>query len=156
MIYLSAEIASLGSSPPITRTSEEQRRLVVAQPTMTINGRGVECRQHFDVINPATEQVCGRAPDCTPEQLDQAFAAASEAFAAWSRLDAETRCIYIHAAADTLEREMDALAILLTTEQGKPLTQARIEIKSSVHWLRYFAGFRALPRGDPGRRPVLR
>ncbi|GAA1838605.1 aldehyde dehydrogenase family protein [Pseudonocardia ailaonensis] len=116
--------------------------------TMTIDGRGVGSARHLDVIDPATEQVCGQAPDCSPEQLDEALEAAATAFRGWSALDGEYRAKSLVAAADTLERETEELAALLTAEQGKPLGQARTEIASAVRWLRYFAGFR------PGREVV--
>ncbi|WP_339124852.1 aldehyde dehydrogenase family protein [Pseudonocardia sp. D17] len=109
--------------------------------TMTIDGRGVESAQHFDVIDPATEQVCGRAPECSPEQLDAAFAAASTALRGWSGLAPERRGKALAAAADALERQTAELAAVLTAEQGKPLAQARAEIGSAVRWLRHFAGF---------------
>lgn len=44
--------------------------------TMTIGGQAVSGATSFEVLNPATGQVIGSAPDCTPEQLDAAVAAA--------------------------------------------------------------------------------
>jgi acyl-CoA reductase-like NAD-dependent aldehyde dehydrogenase len=114
---------------------------------MTIDGRAVVASRHFDVIDPATEQVCGRAPDCSSEQLDAAFDAASAAFPEW-RLDIGRRQKAIAAAADLLEQRSDELSVILTGEQGKPLGQARLEIMYAVQWLRYFAHF------DPAREIV--
>jgi acyl-CoA reductase-like NAD-dependent aldehyde dehydrogenase len=112
------------------------------RPTMTIGGRAVDSADHIDVIDPATEEVCGSAPDCTREQLDDAFAAAAAAYAGWSRRDNAERGVHLSAAADVLDAAADDLALLLTSEQGKPVGQARMEIGSAVRWLRHFAAYR--------------
>ena len=52
--------------------------------TMTIGGKAVAGASSFAVLNPATEQPFAQAPDCSPEQLDQAVAAARAAFPAWA------------------------------------------------------------------------
>ncbi|WP_211260414.1 aldehyde dehydrogenase family protein [Amycolatopsis jejuensis] len=113
--------------------------------TMTIGGQAVDTPAHLDVTDPATERVCGQAPDCSAEQLDAAFAAAATAFPAWHRLGSAERGICLTAAAGTLEQATDELTLLLTTEQGKPLAQARAEIGTAVRWLRHFAGYEAPP-----------
>ncbi len=111
---------------------------------MTIDGRPVAGPDWFDVLNPATERVFGRAPDCAPAQLDTAMAAAAAAFPAW-RADAGARRAALLACADVLVGEADSLAAVLTAEQGKPLANARGEIVRSADWFRYFAGIELAP-----------
>src|SRR5215831_17037613 len=53
--------------------------------SMIIGGERVGAPSTFGVINPATGEVHADAPDCTREQLDQAFDAASKAFIDWRR-----------------------------------------------------------------------
>lgn len=87
-----------------------QRVLAVVEPTMTIGGRGANTSDHIDVIKPATEQVCGRTRDCSPEQFDASFAAAA-AFPAWSGLEIAQCGKALDAAADALEGGADELAV---------------------------------------------
>ncbi|MGW1073062.1 aldehyde dehydrogenase family protein [Streptomyces sp. NPDC002537] len=106
--------------------------------TMTIGGRSVSASSAFGVVNPATGEEAAHAPDCSPEQLDQAMAAAAAARRAWSA-DIDTRRKALHAAADVLMSHAGELAAVLTTEQGKPIPNARSEVMSSGYWLKHFA-----------------
>ncbi|MFI6055539.1 aldehyde dehydrogenase family protein [Streptomyces violascens] len=110
----------------------------MTQFTMTIDGSAVATEYAFDVVNPATAHSFAQAPDCTPQQLDAAMAAAARAFPAWSR-DEKLRRTALRDAADALEAAGDRLALLITREQGKPLALSRDEILASTAWLRYYA-----------------
>jgi acyl-CoA reductase-like NAD-dependent aldehyde dehydrogenase len=107
---------------------------------MTIGGVATGAAQTFSVINPSTLRVIGQAPDCSPEQLDDAMTAAQTAFqeTQW-RHDDDARRVSLNRAADLLEAGVVGLATILTAEQGKPLNDATAEIMISVAWLRYFA-----------------
>jgi acyl-CoA reductase-like NAD-dependent aldehyde dehydrogenase len=107
-------------------------------PTLTIGGRAVQPASTFDVTNPAHRTVIGKAPDCTPEQLDAAFKAAREAFGTW-RDDDKARCAAMHAAADTLVGASEDIGRVLTLEQGKALREASGEVLRMADWLRYYA-----------------
>ncbi|MFD9502446.1 aldehyde dehydrogenase family protein [Streptomyces sp. NPDC060035] len=110
----------------------------MSELTMTIDGAAVAGAGHFSVRNPATAEIFAQAPECTPEQLDAAMAAAARVYPAWS-LDEKARRHALRAAADTLESEVEPLARLITTEQGKPLAQAREEVTAATAWLRHYA-----------------
>lgn len=107
---------------------------------MTIGGAHVAGHRTFDVLNPSTGVVVGQAPECTPEQLDGAMAAAQSAFneTDWRENEAARRSSLARAA-DALEAGIAELAPILTAEQGKPLNDANIELLTAVVWLRYFA-----------------
>jgi acyl-CoA reductase-like NAD-dependent aldehyde dehydrogenase len=92
----------------------------------------------FDVINPATEQVVGQAPDCSADQLDAAMTSARGAYQHWRR-DEFARRAALLAAADAVESAVDEIASTLTAEQGKPLVEARKEVVSVSVWCRYYA-----------------
>jgi acyl-CoA reductase-like NAD-dependent aldehyde dehydrogenase len=106
--------------------------------TMTIGGQSVSAPGTFGVVNPATGEVHAQAPECSPEQLDQAMAAASGAYKDWRR-DEEGRRKALHAAADLLMARAGELAPILTGEQGKPLQDATFEVIGAGIWLKYFA-----------------
>ena len=58
---------------------------------MTINGRAVDGAQFFPVINPAKGIPFAEAPECTPQQLDNAIEAAQRAFGSWRQDEARRR-----------------------------------------------------------------
>ena len=125
------------------------------QLEMMIAGRSVPGTTFFDVENPATGEVYGRAPECSPAQLEEAMSAAQAAFAPW-KLDDKPRRTALLAAADAVEGTLDELASLITEEQGKPLAESRSELADVMSDLRYYAGLE-LPREvirDDGRTLV--
>lgn len=103
------------------------------------------------MLDPATEECIAYAPEASRSQLDDAVAAARQAFPAWRDTPFERRQQALHALADRLEQHAEPFARLLTSEQGKPLADARGELGRCVHWLRTFAGM-SLPveRFDDG------
>ncbi len=111
---------------------------------MTINGRPETSLRSIPVENPATGEVFANAPNCTPAQLDAAVNAAAAAFPSWSSDIARRRELLTQLAA-TLKDNVNELASLITSEQGKPLNAARIEVLGCARWLRYYANLE-LPR----------
>jgi acyl-CoA reductase-like NAD-dependent aldehyde dehydrogenase len=103
-------------------------------PTMTIAGRAVSTAAHLDALDPATEAVIGPVPDCSREQLDAAVAAARHAFPAWAATALPERQALLGRMAGTLMAQRDALAAMLTREQGKPLAKATEEIMAAAYW----------------------
>jgi acyl-CoA reductase-like NAD-dependent aldehyde dehydrogenase len=106
---------------------------------LLINGKLVEGAGALDVINPATGRTLTAAPRADRAQLDQAVAAAKNAFPTWSAQPLRQRAALLLKLAEALEAEQDDFARLLTQEQGKPLPQAQWEIAFSIAVLRYFA-----------------
>ncbi|UGQ13626.1 aldehyde dehydrogenase family protein [Yinghuangia sp. ASG 101] len=130
--------------------------------TMTIGGTAHSATATIDVVNPATGTVFAQAPDCSPAQLDAAFASAATAFGTWRR-DEDTRRDLLRACAKALTARTDDIAVLLTTEQGKPLAEAAGEVRSVAAWLTYYADLeipREITRDDKRgfaevvRRPI--
>ena len=102
---------------------------------MTIGGRGASSPQTLEVVDPATASPFARVYDATREQLDQAVAAAAEAFPLWSATPHSERAAAVRAFAGVLERNADEVAELITREAGKPLGKGRSELASSIKWL---------------------
>lgn len=105
---------------------------------MLIGGEELAVQATFEVINPATEEVCGQAPDCSRAELELAVAAAAEALPMW-RVDMSKRRQVLLDCADALRAHADDLAEVLTMEQGKPRARALNEIMGSAAWLSYTA-----------------
>ncbi|QKJ20478.1 aldehyde dehydrogenase family protein [Microbacterium hominis] len=94
--------------------------------------------QGRDVPDAATREVIGRAPLHTVADLDDAVARAKAAQPAWEALGHEERSAILLRAADAIEENAEALARLLSREQGKPLNgpNARFELGACAAWLR--------------------
>jgi len=127
--------------------------------TMTIDGKSVPHVAGFDVLNPSTEQVVAQAPDCADDQLDAAFDSAARAFGDW-REDLPGRRQILSDAADALVANAEALAPVLTLEQGRPVDQAAIEVHAAAAWFRYFAALEIpteiVQDDDAGRGEIIR
>ncbi|MFT3905302.1 MAG: aldehyde dehydrogenase family protein [Steroidobacteraceae bacterium] len=93
-----------------------------------IDGRLLESADSFAVIDPALGEPFALAPRATAAQLDTAVAAARAAAPAWQATSYEQRRTLIGRMSEALRQHAEALAPLLTREQGKPLAQAREEI----------------------------
>lgn len=93
----------------------------------------------IDVTNPATGAVLGTVPNCGAGETEAAIAAAKAAFAGWSRSDLMLRVGLLQKLHDALMDNQEALAQLLTAEQGKPLFEARGEIAIGAAYIRWFA-----------------
>ncbi|MFC4946707.1 aldehyde dehydrogenase family protein [Pseudonocardia sp. GCM10023141] len=105
---------------------------------MTMGGTDVSTSGAFDVVDPATGLPFGTAPECTPDQLDQAMHSAQDAYRTWRKDESRRREIML-AGADSVLAATDSIAPLLTQEQGKPLAEAQMEVRAVALWLRYFA-----------------
>lgn len=90
------------------------------------------------IHDPATGAEIGRAPEATVDDLDAAIARARAAQPAWEALGHEARTAILLRAADAIDANAEALAELLSREQGKPLNgpNARFEIGACSAWLR--------------------
>lgn len=107
---------------------------------MTIHGNLVSGEaDSFSVINPANEETLAQSPAASPEQIDAAVQAAVQAFAGWKKTSLEQRRDTLHRCAQAIAAEREALAELLTREQGKPLSKALEEVDDSVEALQSIA-----------------
>lgn len=80
---------------------------------------------HYEVINPATEDVVGLAPEASRAQVHAAAGAARDAFAAWSRTTPEERAAVLDRAASIMQRDFTAYAELAQAESGATTGTAR-------------------------------
>ncbi|OJJ06641.1 hypothetical protein ASPVEDRAFT_140236 [Aspergillus versicolor CBS 583.65] len=101
-----------------------------------INGELTTTAETRHGINPATKQPNPEVPLSTQDDVDRAVDAARTAFKTWSRTTFDERRKAISAFADSIDANKDALAALLTQEQGKSLGQAAQEIGMAVIWAR--------------------
>ncbi|MFY9557907.1 MAG: aldehyde dehydrogenase family protein [Blastocatellia bacterium] len=91
-----------------------------------VNGRWVQPAGSglLDVINSTTEEVMGRIPDGTPEDINRAVAAARSAFDSWSSTSAEERAVFLERISAGLSARKNEIADLIAREVGMPLPLA--------------------------------
>ncbi|ARQ14455.1 aldehyde dehydrogenase (NAD(+)) protein (plasmid) [Rhizobium etli] len=111
------------------------------QYTLLIGGEPVATSHHAPVANPSNGDVVGHMPLASEADLDQAVAAAAEAFKRWSQVSSGERAAACRAIAEKINEHAEELAELLTREQGKPLNGlgSRFEIGAALAWTRHTA-----------------
>ena len=92
----------------------------------------------IDVDNPATGEVIGTVPRLGRAETRQAIEAAARAFPAWRGRTGKERAQVMRRWFDLMMANQDDLARLMTTEQGKPLTESRGEVAYAASFLEWF------------------
>jgi len=110
--------------------------------THIINGKPVTSSKTLDVQNPATQKKIAEVPVATKEQLDEAVAAARAALPAWSAKSQDERAQLLEQIAQVIEKNIGEYKQILTSEQGKTLTNAEWELGGACLWLRETAKLR--------------
>jgi RHH-type proline utilization regulon transcriptional repressor/proline dehydrogenase/delta 1-pyrroline-5-carboxylate dehydrogenase len=110
---------------------------VAAPPLINGQARAGVARQLVSPIDQTT--IVGSVTEATPEQANEAVAAAREGFSTWSRTPAEMRAKILEQAADLLERRRSHFIALLQREGGKTLDDAVSEVREAVDFCRYYA-----------------
>ncbi|WP_372833483.1 NAD-dependent succinate-semialdehyde dehydrogenase [Pontibacterium sp.] len=90
------------------------------------------------VINPATGAQIATVPDLDVNEAKQAIEAASAAFKSWKKTTAKQRATLLNRWFQLITDNADALAELLTVEQGKPLREAKGEVLSCASFFEWF------------------
>lgn len=106
-----------------------------------INGQMVApvSGRYRDNINPATGAVYSQLPASGPEDIEQAYQAASNAFRGWAARSAADRSKKLCAIADEIEIRLEELAMAETTDTGKPLWLSRkMDIPRAADNFRFF------------------
>jgi aldehyde dehydrogenase (NAD+) len=132
----------MSSTIPVERTAED--RLWIGGEWVDGGGDAIETQ------NPATGDVIASVAAGSAQDIDRAVAAARSAFddVKWRRMDAADRGALLWRMADILERRGGDFAKLESLDNGKPIREAQIDIRSAVDALRYYAGWTTKLQGD--------
>jgi succinate-semialdehyde dehydrogenase/glutarate-semialdehyde dehydrogenase len=98
----------------------------------------------FPVINPATGEELARVPRMGAAETRRALEAAQTAYPGWRARTARDRARIMRRWADLMLERADDLSLLLTLEQGKPLSESNAEIEYAASFLEWF--------GEEGKR----
>ena len=106
-----------------------------------INGAWTDgfARKTFPVTNPATGAELAQVADLGAEETRQAIAAAADAWPAWRAKTAKERAAILRRWYELIMANQEDLAVLMTAEQGKPLTEARGEVAYGASFIEWFA-----------------
>nr|WP_315236711.1 NAD-dependent succinate-semialdehyde dehydrogenase [uncultured Albidiferax sp.] len=100
------------------------------------------------VTNPATGEVLGTVPMCGTAETVRAIAAAETAQRQWRNVSGKDRAAILRRLNDLMLQHQDDLALILTSEQGKPLAEAKGEIVYSASFIEWFADEARRSYGD--------
>ncbi len=104
-----------------------------------INGAWVASNSKYDVFNPADGSVVAECHDGGKDETIKAIAAAENALKNWRERPAKERSAILKRWNDLIIENLDDLALILTTEQGKPLAEAKGEIRYGASFIEWFA-----------------
>ena len=108
---------------------------------MYIGGAWVQADsgQTIDVRNPANGELVARVPNGGAAETRRAIAAAEQAMRGWRKVLAKDRAKVLRTLFDLMHQHIDDLALIMTAEQGKPLSEARGEIVYAAGFIEWFA-----------------
>lgn len=128
-----------------------------------INGQWLDADEgkSLPVSNPATDEIIGRVPSVSAAQVEQAVQAAEAALEGWKQKTAKERSALLRTWFNLIVENQEDLAVILSTEQGKPITESRGEILYGASFIEWFAEEAkrtygdVIPHDKQGRRLVV-
>jgi acyl-CoA reductase-like NAD-dependent aldehyde dehydrogenase len=142
----------MGMTIPVERLGED--RLYIAGEWVDAAGGST-----FESLHPASGEVLTQVAEGGAADVDRAVDAARAAFAEpkWRRMDGADRGALLWRIADIMEQRSDALTRLEVLDNGKPLREAQIDVRTAIDAFRYYAGWATKLEGEtiPVRGNVL-
>src|SRR5581483_5713583 len=100
---------------------------------------GVGKRRIHQVINPANGSTLGALPLADGADLDRALQAADRGYRLWKRSTSEERARVLKGAAQLIRQRADHIGRIATLEEGKTLTETRIEAHMCANLFEFYA-----------------
>src|SRR3954470_19782786 len=144
------KITQLKEDPIMSTRVDPSVQAFLEKPAkMLIGGEWRESAAWIDSIDPARGKAIGKFPAGTEADADLAVKAARKAFnGPWRKTTPYERARLLQKAAALMEKHGDALAQLITLENGKPLWEAKREAAVAVSWTEHYAGWATKLMGD--------
>ena len=128
-----------------------------------VDGKWIEADsgKTIEVRNPATGALIGNVPALGAAETRRAIEAANRALPAWRKLLAKERAAILRRLYELMIENTDDLAMIMTAEQGKPLSESKGEIAYAASFIEWFAeeGKRVygdtIPQPQHGRRIIV-
>ncbi|HEB32286.1 MAG TPA: CoA-acylating methylmalonate-semialdehyde dehydrogenase [Spirochaetes bacterium] len=115
-----------------------------------INGKWLQTRsgKYMPVMDPSTGEQIAETPCCTPEEMGDAVTAAKAAFPAWSNQPVSNRIQLMYRFKRILDEHLDELTLILATEMGKNLAEARGDVLKAIEVVECACSTHYLMSGD--------
>ena len=114
-----------------------------------VNGEWVESKstEVLDIVNPATQKVISQVPMSTPDEVNEAIAAAKEAYPEWRTTTplARVRCLF--RLKELMEENFEQLSRVQTMEHGKTIDESRGETRRGIEMVEVATGIPSLMMG---------
>src|SRR2546425_2182391 len=110
--------------------------------------RGENGGRFGDVFNPTTGALAAKVPLASKAEVERAIAVAKEAFAGWSETSPLTRARVMFRFKELIERHMDELAVLIASEHGKVLSDAKGSVQRGLEVVEFACGIPHLLKGE--------
>ncbi|HVQ61306.1 MAG TPA: aldehyde dehydrogenase family protein, partial [Burkholderiales bacterium] len=101
-----------------------------------------------DVFNPTTGALAARVPLASKAEVERVIANAKEAFAGWSETSPVTRARVMFRFKELVEKHMDELALLVSSEHGKVLSDAKGSVQRGLEVVEFACGIPHLMKGE--------
>ncbi|NHN42947.1 aldehyde dehydrogenase family protein [Halorubellus sp. JP-L1] len=117
---------------------------------LVIDGESVTAAadERFETLNPATGKPFASVARAREADVNQAVAAAKDAFDDWSSTPPQERGRLLNELADEIRAQQESLALLETRDNGKPLSHARADVETCARYFEYYAGAADKVHGD--------
>ena len=147
---------------PIERQGSSVRELIEADQALIAASDDVVARLHlgdatvdtFEVRDPATDSTIARVRDLGPDHALSAIAAAHAAGLEWSRTSPRGRADVLRHWYDLLVENANDIALLISRETGKPLTESRAEVSYGTDFVRWYSEEAVRPAGTMREVPA--
>jgi len=127
-----------------------QTTLALPTAKLLIDGAFVDSQsaEWGDIVNPATQEVIGRVPYATLDEVDAAIASAQRAFQTWKTTPIGARLRIMLKFQDLVRRNLERIAHTLTAEQGKTLPDAQGDIFRGLEVVEHACSIGTLQQGE--------
>ncbi len=104
--------------------------------------------KYTKLYNPSTGEVVGEAPSCTVAEVEEAIAVAKEAYVGWSKTPVMKRAQIMYKVRELIEKNLDELTLLVATEHGKVLEEAKGDVLKAKEATELACGAPTLMMGE--------
>ncbi|KAI9208024.1 Aldehyde/histidinol dehydrogenase [Polychytrium aggregatum] len=148
--YTSKPVHSTVPPTGLVSLSAAERKALAPDVPLYINGEFLtsQSTQHFELRNPATQELLGFVPQVTPEEYKYASETAADAFKTWKKSTVLQRQRVMLDLQLLIRNKMDDIARSITTEQGKTLPDAKGDVMRGLQVVEHACSIPTLLMGE--------